>query len=727
MTVTENNRDGTHDEEKHISSAASSRVVIFKEKLDLEKSERDKSESNSIEKNKDEKKKAELEEERKKAADKKKRDDAIKKLWDAIEKNSLEEATAIVEGHPDIFSDRENIVAIQSDKQIPPHFLVILVKIFSSIKNQNAKNSLRGFILKNLSSLSIDATHLLAKDDDNHTALHLAGCAREYEICEAILKAAAEKKVVQELIYLRAKYSGETPLDDIRTHFSREQVKRLLELTYPPLVDTPGSFLNQHVSPDGETELMKKIKECVSREEERETVFLLERVGADVFFCESDWQGNTALHFAILYGKFEIAKKILECINRFGQFYRVFSARNNNQQMPHHLLIELGIGLSLKKMSLIAASMESQAEREKEENEEKEEKEGKEENVGDSISLWVDLCEDIIGGFKEYSVFFAESEKNLSSFKAIVSEYNKDLSQVDPIKRLFFLRQFYQLYSLLLYPTMQKEVYEITRLLAFEVLKRYWEIDLLIGKNIYAHLRAAYKSMQRVPFLFEKAFDLSGYVIKDFDKVARITIKQLEDSKIEGELDSAFSAADFVLASLPQPSSQECQEAYSAIADFFKALKEEKDINDEIKQKIIDYIMKNIVAEIAKGNLKTRKQLQACEQGLKEILIGTPYISKNLQMAINTLFAILAIGLGVGLAVGYVTVSPISAAVLAISFGLFCVKKYSDNNDEIKYHQALWKGRTVRPKLFKVFDGDCKGESGEEVEFDLTNSSNSSK
>jgi hypothetical protein len=707
MTLARSDRGSSHDEQKHAYSRG-----IFQEKLDLEKSEEGKSENNSIEKNKGEKKKAELEEERKKAADKKKREDVIKKLWNAIEQNSFEEAIAIVEGHPDILSHMDEVEATKSDKPLFPHFLIFLVKLLNQIKKNKKIETgpLRAFILRHLSSPSVNNTILLATENGNNNALHLAACGKEYEICEAILKAAVRQetddpkkkgRVVQQLIYFRAKLRG-TPLEDIRAHFSPEQVKALHALTYT----STHLDLNQHDPENGETGLIKRIKQCSSPNEEEEVLSLLDQYGVNISFYESDYEGNTALHFAILEGRFEIAEKILECMNQFGQSHRVLSARNSTEQMPHQVLIELGIWLSLKKMDIAVL---------KENEEEKKEEENEDTHSHDLIPSWICLCEKMINNFGEDGILSGEPKQNLSSFKEIVGRYYKeDFLKVDPVERLGVLKQLYESY-LLLYPSIKEEINESIGLLAFEVLKCYWTIDPPIDEQIYPRLHKVYKTIQKkVPsFSSSDVFDLSGHVMHEFDKVAKIAIEQLEDSKIKEQLDSAFKAADFALTSLPQPSSQECHEAYSAIASFFQVLKEEEEIQDETKKEIIAYIMKNIVAEIAQKRLRTKKQLQACEQGLKEILIGTPYISKNLQMAINTLFAILAIGAGVGLAVGYIAVSPISVAVLVgsagISFGLFCVRKYSDNNDEIKYHEALGQDYKVKEKLFKVFDGEWEG------------------
>ncbi len=652
-------------------------------------------------------------EDKKRALEKIKRCEAIKKLWDAMEKNSLKDAVRIVKEQPETFPDQKELADFKSVKPLPSHFLVFLVTLYKRIKKNNKTTiaPLFKFILMSLRNLEANDKDLLsAKDKGNNTALHLAACGKEYYICKTILEADVAQDVVQELIYLRKK-NGSTPLEDIRAHFSKKEVMELHQLTYPKIdyPSVPGSFLNRHVhSHNGGTELMKRIKECPSLDEEKEIVSLLDEYGASISFYESDYEGNTALHFAILYGRFKIAKKILKCINQSDQSHRVLSARNSTKKMPHHILIELGIWLSLKKME-IAALKENEEESKGEESKQAERSEDT--HSHDLIPSWIHLCEKIIENFGEDGILSGKPKQNLSSFKEIVEGYYKgDFSKDISLQKLFFLKQLYESY-LLFDPGIKKQVYDGFHSLARGLLNQWDIIDL----PTYT-MGGPLKIVHCVGGTFaECVLDSSsgmGNVLKK--TVENILSQLLKEKIIEIEdLNVAFSAADFVLASLTKPSTEECQKAYPAIADFFHVLKEEKEIQDKTKQKIIKYIMKNIVAEIEKGNLRTKKQLQACEQGLKEELIGVLFLSQKFQIAMSTLFATLAIALGVGLAIGYVAVSPISAAVLAgsigIGVGLFCARKYSDNKYEIKYHNVFGKADAVKEKLFKVFDGESEG------------------
>ncbi|MCD6039585.1 MAG: hypothetical protein K0S27_985 [Gammaproteobacteria bacterium] len=673
----------------------------------------------------------------------KKKQDEIKKLWDAIKTNNFEEAFSIAEKDPAIFDEMMDQREAIERNSYPSHFLVFLVKLLGRIKKNTKLNPkpLRKFILNNLLSSFDNDYILLATDTNNNTALHLAASGKEYKLCKTILEIAIQRKVAQNLVYLRAKYGG-TPLEAIRAHFSPEQVKTLHALSSA----SSHSSLNQHVLLDGGTELMGKIKDCASHEQEKEVIALLDRSGMDVLFYESDYKGNNALHIALLYQRLEIAKKILKCIVKFGQSHRVLSARNCKRHMPHHLLIELGVWLSLENMGTNAL---------------KENEEEKNEDEHDFYSSWISVCEEMINIYEgkieievekvrvektneekkgeekaeveaepeaageveekaeatvtveaavETKAEIEKEEKPKEKYPEIILPHSfekekemlfsfknslmaKVFSKIDLLSRLNFLKQLYELCSLL-YPSNSKRVEQNIRLLALTVLNQ-WLISPEIDEQMLSQLEIPSNPL-------ENDLDPSRIIVNKLKQVTSRAMGKLKRSKVAENLTSAFNAADFVLVSLSQFSSEESQQAYLAIKDFFSELKEDQEINDETKQKIISYIMRNIVAVIDKEKIKTQKQLQACMQELKEILMGSPCISKKLQKAISTLFSILGMALlGIGMASSHAVLFPISTAAFVVSLGLFAIRKHNDN--KYKHHPYL-PADALEEKLFNVFN-----------------------
>ncbi len=214
---------------------------------------------------------------------------------------------------------------------------------------------------------SLDTT---AQDAQGNTALHRAAWQGETQICLKIIAIAKENGQLDALLRTRNKVAagasmGETVLDNIRRsnrlfYYEKQSLIRALAVALNDTKDyksvQDAVSLNSHIpSLHWNTPIMQLMRDLRDTQSQRtrEHIFkLLDMPGLKL--TESNYNGDTLLHYAIWFGEFEMANKIIAKAQASGELLLLLNARNTVElsadtggELPHMNLAEVGKGVVL--------------------------------------------------------------------------------------------------------------------------------------------------------------------------------------------------------------------------------------------------------------------------------------------------------------------------------------------------------------------------------------------
>ena len=203
---------------------------------------------------------------------------------------------------------------------------------------------------------------LTISDALGNTALHRAAWNASPR-CVSLIEAAVRLNQMNALKQSRNKnavgatHLGETVLDHIRAKYSKENSKMLQRAMGDEFQAGSGDSLNQHLPEYWNTPLMQALRdlrdasvdEKAHRREEIKQQLTHDH-SLILSLAESNFEGDTLLHYAIWYKEFELAGLIVQRAIQTNQIQEVLAARNsvglNDQgiggEVPHLNLAAIG-------------------------------------------------------------------------------------------------------------------------------------------------------------------------------------------------------------------------------------------------------------------------------------------------------------------------------------------------------------------------------------------------
>ncbi|HLF66718.1 MAG TPA: hypothetical protein VI522_03800 [Gammaproteobacteria bacterium] len=248
-------------------------------------------------------------------------------IFQSIANDQFDEARMILRQYP-------SMINAKSSDQFQATALITGIARLSQKENPE----LRKFVMQlltqpsavsaSLTGVIID-TRLLdtaAQDAQGNTALHRAAWYGEVEICFRIIAIAKENNQLDALLRVKNNVAtgasvGETVLDNIRRSpkLSEDQKQSLqCELSTALASDqdyktaTDVAQLNSHCAPHWNTPMMQLLRDLRDTQSQSARDYILRLLDTPgLKLAESNYNGDTLLHYAIWFGEFEVANKII--------------------------------------------------------------------------------------------------------------------------------------------------------------------------------------------------------------------------------------------------------------------------------------------------------------------------------------------------------------------------------------------------------------------------------
>lgn len=199
-----------------------------------------------------------------------------------------------------------------------------LIVAISKLNCDRTNEGIKRFIRFLFDQSNLD---LAVQDASGNTALHLAVWYGLFDECRVMIQIAKKRGQLDALkfktdIKTIGATAGDTVLDNIRQspRLTQEEKNALQqqcseELRVDYHVAKSTQELNSHMIPDWNTPIMQLLRDLEDNDMEalalREQILMLLDVPG-INLLESNFNGDTALHYAIWHGEFSIAEKIIE-------------------------------------------------------------------------------------------------------------------------------------------------------------------------------------------------------------------------------------------------------------------------------------------------------------------------------------------------------------------------------------------------------------------------------
>jgi Mg-chelatase subunit ChlD len=645
--------------------------------------------------------------------------DVIKKLSVAVKEIEGKEVFRLFDEAVQLLQDNSGLVNSTNGNWYASTPLMYAIEILKEYKEKHGKECVpvRGLITNKL--LACHDINLLAQDTNGNTALHRAAWHGNIGVCKAILKKAKEQGCLEQLIHIRNKNIvgattvGETPLDNMRVGFLENQdlFKELHQLVHVSidkncLLDLVRNY------PSSQEQLLIILADNTERSSEQEIIRL----------DESDFSGNTALHFAIQQKKFKVAESLLDYAQRTNQIVDVLAARNNigltkeghGGQVPSMVLAEQG-GMLAAQYTKALVERGITLDQEKEARIIPEEEKGEDSNNAAPARGVND--KKVQEKYEKFQAWYALAakmrdlldEKQKAEFDHFYTPYEEMLKgngdprtflEVSPSRDFARLRTLCQKFQ---------EVYRKT-----DPEFVTW-LDLIIEflKKDPGHLtKEQFQSIRNLLNQHDSHHQVVEEIEAHFDAAFCKQNHYLEKNKPFETVEEIFDRIASIAFDKLEPLKNACQMLKNVLA--------EQSIERKIQKKIAEKISLavDVVGEaehdpvVARRKLKT---LEKIERELKEALVGEKIPrSSQVQAAIGAVFGalvgLLVIVLTGGIAAVPVTVIAVGgSAGFAGSVGFFKGRHEVAQYDE-KYTNAIG-GEPVKAAVQRVFNGSPGGLS----------------
>ena len=263
----------------------------------------------------------------------------------------------------ELTADLSLVNSVSPDQYRATPLITAMVMLNDNRENQQLLPTIRNFVQFLFNQSGLDVT---VQDASGNTALHRAAWFGLFFECKAILEIARARHQLAALkrCVNRATMggnTGETVLDNIRRseHLTEDQRKELIRWCGDAFVVanyaaiTSAAELNSHSEPYWNTpimDLLRDVRGCAdvqfATQKRAYIIRLLDIPGIDLL--ESNFAGDTALHYAVWYGEFEIAEKIIQKTSGADKPL-LFAARNtvaltkdSGGEVPHMNLVLVG-------------------------------------------------------------------------------------------------------------------------------------------------------------------------------------------------------------------------------------------------------------------------------------------------------------------------------------------------------------------------------------------------
>ncbi|OGT46969.1 MAG: hypothetical protein A3E82_02880 [Gammaproteobacteria bacterium RIFCSPHIGHO2_12_FULL_38_11] len=239
-------------------------------------------------------------------------------VFESIQNSKFDTAKQKLAGDPLLIN------SISDDRFKSTPLISAIVKLESS---SAGRVEIENFITFLLQQPSLDLTK---QDATGNTALHRAAWYGLFDICKKMIQTAKDSDYLNDLKRKTNSASagataGETVLDNIRRspklkigNDEKQELQRLCadELTVDYYIANGARELNSHFGQYWNTPIMQLLRDLRDSNPTNaltlRTQILLLLDTPEVNLLEGNFDGDTALHYAIWYGEFDIAKKIID-------------------------------------------------------------------------------------------------------------------------------------------------------------------------------------------------------------------------------------------------------------------------------------------------------------------------------------------------------------------------------------------------------------------------------
>lgn len=209
----------------------------------------------------------------------------------------------------------------------------LLISALFMLSKDKDNVGLREFIQKTITRFC-SQINILEVDATGNTALHRAAWYGEKDICVSLANVAVQTGRASALVHVLngtnvGATCGETAFDNIRRSPSldlstKKELLQILTVAVPADFDLgaddyPADVLNCHLAESWNTPLMQLMRELHDDKNDADTKRqirakihnLLDKHGGKIDFAQSNFSGNTLLHYALWFREYEIAAKVV--------------------------------------------------------------------------------------------------------------------------------------------------------------------------------------------------------------------------------------------------------------------------------------------------------------------------------------------------------------------------------------------------------------------------------